>query len=337
MVSLREEVELHAEEYNRARARADADQAELQRATAELDAAKTEFGARRQQLSDYAVQAYVDGGDLPAVDGLFGGDPDATTRRLSYLRSASGDRRTLLDRLQVTQQDLDVKMERVGDAKAAADADAKAAEEAREAASQAESDLEDLLGRVEGELGELVRQEEERQAAAAAQAAAAEAARQQQVSAAAAVQVDDTPADAGDVSSDPAQTATPRALPMAAVGASSVAGAALQAAMSQLGVPYVYGGASPDEGFDCSGLMQWAYAQAGRSLSHPADWQRDEAQPISEADLQPGDLVFYGDPPSHDAIYVGGGQIINAPYTGEVVRIQDMYYSSKGMTFGRIN
>ena len=124
---------------------------------------------------------------------------------------------------------------------------------------------------------------------------------------------------------------------MAAVGASSVAGAALQAAMSQLGVPYVYGGASPDEGFDCSGLIQWAYAQAGRSLSHAADWQRDEAQPISEGDLQPGDLVFYGDPPSHDAMYVGGGQIINAPYTGEVVRIQDMYYSSKGMTFGRIN
>jgi cell wall-associated NlpC family hydrolase len=60
-------------------------------------------------------------------------------------------------------------------------------------------------------------------------------------------------------------------------------------------------------------------------------------QPISEANLQPGDVVFYGDPPSHDAMYIGNGQIINAPYTGQVVRIQDMYYSSKGMTFGRVN
>ena len=121
------------------------------------------------------------------------------------------------------------------------------------------------------------------------------------------------------------------------MGSSSVAAAALQAAYSQLGVPYVYGGASPDGGFDCSGLIYWAYGQAGRSISRPADSQRDDAQPISEGDLQPGDLVFYGEPVSHDAMYIGGGQIINAPYTGEVVRIQDMYYSSKPMTFGRIN
>jgi cell wall-associated NlpC family hydrolase len=107
--------------------------------------------------------------------------------------------------------------------------------------------------------------------------------------------------------------------------------------MSQLGVPYVYGGASPEEGFDCSGLLQWAWAAAGRSLSHAADWQRDETQPISEAELRPGDLVFYGEPPSHDAMYVGDGMIINAPYTGEVIRIQSMYYSSKPMTFGRVN
>jgi cell wall-associated NlpC family hydrolase len=335
--SLRDEVETHAEEYNRARARADADQAELQEATGDLDSTKAEFGARRQQLADYAVQAYVDGGDMPAVDGLLGGDPDAASRRFSYLRTASGDRRTLLDRLEVTQQDLDAKMKRVSDAKSAADADAQAADGARDAASKAQSDLEDLLGRVQGELGDLVRQEEERQAAAqaaAAQAAAA-AARPQVVAVAAAA--DDTPAATSDTTAAPAQSDTPRALPMASVGASSVSGAALQAAYSQLGVPYVYGGGSPDEGFDCSGLVQWAFGQAGRSLSHAADWQRDESQPISEGDLQPGDLVFYGEPPDHVAMYVGGGQIINAPFTGEVVRVQDLYYSSKPMSFGRIN
>jgi cell wall-associated NlpC family hydrolase len=120
-------------------------------------------------------------------------------------------------------------------------------------------------------------------------------------------------------------------------GGSSVGQAAVAAAMTQLGVPYVYGGASPSAGFDCSGLVQWAFGQAGRSLSHAADWQRDETQPISAADLQPGDLVFYGDPPSHDAIYIGNGQIINAPYTGQVIRVQDLYYSSKPMSYSRVN
>ena len=127
------------------------------------------------------------------------------------------------------------------------------------------------------------------------------------------------------------------ATPAPASAASGLGAAAVAAAMSQLGVPYVYGGESPEEGFDCSGLVQWSWGVAGRSLSRPADYQRDDTQPISESELQPGDLVFYGEPVSHDAIYIGDGMIINAPYTGEVVRIQSMYYSSKPMTFGRVN
>jgi cell wall-associated NlpC family hydrolase len=338
MASLRDEIEVHAEELNRARARSDADRAEVERANAELDTARAEFDQRRRQLADYAVQAYMVGGDLPAVDGLLGGDPDDTSRRISYLKTASGDRRSLLDRLEVTQQDLDAKLQRVRLAGASAEADAKLADESRQAAEQAEADLNELLGRVQGELGELVRQEDERRSAEAAQqaAAAAEAARQQAEAESTSQGIASYSADASSEASSAASTSTPRAT-FSTAGASAVAATALQAAFSQLGVPYVYGGASPDEGFDCSGLVQWAYAQVGRGLSHAADWQRDETQPISESELQPGDLVFYGDPPSHDAIYAGGGQIINAPYTGEVVRVQDMYYSSKPMTFGRVN
>ena len=104
-----------------------------------------------------------------------------------------------------------------------------------------------------------------------------------------------------------------------------------------IGVPYVWAGASPSGGFDCSGLVQWAWGKAGRNLSHAADWQRDESEPISASELEPGDLIFYGEPPSHVAIYAGAGQIINAPYTGQYVQVQSMYYSSKPMTFGRVN
>jgi cell wall-associated NlpC family hydrolase len=221
-------------------------------------------------------------------------------------------------------------------AQAAAEDDAHRADEARQSAADAEGQLNSLLGQVQGQLADLVQQEAQRQAAAeaaAAQAAAAQADAARQPAATEA-SAGDTLGAAFSASDDSASTAR---APLVAVGASAYASAALQAAYSQLGVPYVYGGASPDEGFDCSGLMMWAYGQAGVSLPHPADYQRDDIQPISESQLQPGDLVFYGEPPSHVAMYAGGGQIINAPYTGEVVRMQDMYYSSKPMTFGRVN
>jgi len=67
----------------------------------------------------------------------------------------------------------------------------------------------------------------------------------------------------------------------------------VSAALSQLGVPYHWAGASPSEGFDCSGLTMWAYAQVGVSLPHNAAAQHSMGTPVSRADLQPGDLVFF--------------------------------------------
>jgi cell wall-associated NlpC family hydrolase len=94
-------------------------------------------------------------------------------------------------------------------------------------------------------------------------------------------------------------------------------------AMQYLGVPYVWGGSSPS-GFDCSGLVVYVFAQAGRSgLPHytGALWQM--GVPVSYGELQPGDLVFfYGG--GHMGIYIGGGQFIHAPHTGDVVKISDL-------------
>jgi cell wall-associated NlpC family hydrolase len=119
---------------------------------------------------------------------------------------------------------------------------------------------------------------------------------------------------------------------MGAAPPSSYGNSVVGAAMSQLGVPYVWGGASPS-GFDCSGLVVWAYAQAGRpGLPHYTGslWQMGVG--VSYSQLAPGDLVFfYGG--SHVGIYIGGGQFIHAPHTGDVVKISDMspgsyYYSA---------
>ena len=93
-------------------------------------------------------------------------------------------------------------------------------------------------------------------------------------------------------------------------------------AMQYLGVPYVWGGASPS-GFDCSGLVMYAYAQMGVSLPHYTGAQWGMGVPVAESDLEPGDLVFF-DGLGHVGIYIGGGEFIHAPHTGDVVRIDSL-------------
>ena len=107
------------------------------------------------------------------------------------------------------------------------------------------------------------------------------------------------------------------------------AGSAADIAIAQryLGVPYVWGGASPS-GFDCSGLVMYVFAQLGVSLPHNAAMQFALCTPVPRADLQPGDLVFYGYSPGsihHVGIYVGNGTMIDAPCTGEVVRYDSLF------------
>jgi cell wall-associated NlpC family hydrolase len=92
-------------------------------------------------------------------------------------------------------------------------------------------------------------------------------------------------------------------------------------AQRYLGIPYLWGGASPKTGFDCSGLTLYVYAQIGIQLAHGATDQQRASTPVPLNALLPGDLVFYGNASYsyHVAIYVGGGQVIEAPRTGAVV------------------
>jgi cell wall-associated NlpC family hydrolase len=108
------------------------------------------------------------------------------------------------------------------------------------------------------------------------------------------------------------------------------ASAAVAAAESQLGVPYQWGGESPGVGFDCSGLTQWSWRQAGVSLPRTAAAQYDAIPHIPMSDLQPGDLVFWNDGTSsvqHVGMYVGNGEVIHAPYTGTVVQYTPIWYN----------
>ena len=107
-------------------------------------------------------------------------------------------------------------------------------------------------------------------------------------------------------------------------------------AEQEIGKPYQYGAAGPDS-FDCSGLTMWAWQHAGVSLPHSSSEQYADTTRVSQADLQPGDLIFEnwgggGPAPGHVGIYVGNGQMVDAPHSGANVEyapaIRSAYYGA---------
>jgi cell wall-associated NlpC family hydrolase len=119
--------------------------------------------------------------------------------------------------------------------------------------------------------------------------------------------------------------------PASPTGASAVA-----IAQHYLRVPYVWGGAIPATGFDCSGLTRFVYAQLGVNLPHYAASQFAAFPKLDSADLQPGDLVFFEprfDGPGHVALYIGNDQMIEAPHTGALVRISSFSGAAARMGF----
>jgi cell wall-associated NlpC family hydrolase len=107
-------------------------------------------------------------------------------------------------------------------------------------------------------------------------------------------------------------------------GGSTKAIGAVRAALSQLGVAYVWGGAAPGQGFDCSGLTMWAYRQVGVNLPHYGGDQWNAGIHVPKSQLQPGDLVFFYSDIHHMGMYLGDGKFVHAPHTGDRVRVADL-------------
>ena len=118
------------------------------------------------------------------------------------------------------------------------------------------------------------------------------------------------------------------------------AAAAIRFARAQLGEPYVWGAAGPGS-WDCSGLTMGAWASAGVSLPHYSVAQYAATTPIRYSQLRPGDLIFWASNPGnpgtifHVGLYIGGGQMIHAPRTGQDVQVQDVWYWESPDFFGR--
>jgi len=212
-----------------------------------------------------------------------------------------------------------------------------------------------LLSSIQSEVATLRAQELRRQAILAAQARARlaqeqAALRQQAADRAAAARRSAEAKAATPVAPVAGTTTTAAATPTPATTSTSAAAAppapappaanlggghpeAATIAMKYLGVPYLWGGATPG-GFDCSGLVMYVYGQLGISLPHYAAAQYGLGSPVPRDQLQPGDLVFF-DGLSHVGIYIGGGQMVHAPQTGDVVKIEALSDFGAGYVGGR--
>ncbi|MBA3366419.1 MAG: C40 family peptidase [Actinobacteria bacterium] len=175
-----------------------------------------------------------------------------------------------------------------------------------------------LVASIRGEIARL--QAEER----ARQQAAARAAERRLAAAQAAAPVLPTPLNTAVESDDGSdESSAVSAAPAPTASAPARYGGVVGIAMRYLGVPYKWGGASPSTGFDCSGFIMYVYSQVGVSLPHNAAAQYGVGTPVSRSQLQPGDLVFFNGL-GHNGIYIGGGQFIHSPHTGDVVKISSL-------------
>lgn len=112
-------------------------------------------------------------------------------------------------------------------------------------------------------------------------------------------------------------------------------------ASQYLGMPYVWGGSTPATSFDCSGLTQWSYGQVGLRLPRIAQMQFDATARVPTEELQPGDLVFFrntykvdpAEPITHVGLYLGDGQMINAPVEGKPISVQPVFAGFWGAHF----
>jgi cell wall-associated NlpC family hydrolase len=296
------ELEVVTEQFNEAREALTAQQAAAEAAAASLAQAQAAVDTARQQVVGIARSAYT-GDSMGSLQALMTSeDADEFVNRVSLLQGVAGYQGELLGR-----------------AAAATETATAAQATAAEAAAEAQRQYDAVAGQqaaLEGQIAEyqadFARLTAEEQRAALEAAAAAHAAESQRASR---DEEREEPA-ATETAAETAEEA-PSAAPAPASG---VAGTVVATAMAQRGKPYVWAASGPGS-FDCSGLTQYAYRAAGISLPHSSRMQSQMGTAVSRANLQPGDLVFFYSPVSHVGIYIGNGQMVHAPTSGDVVKV----------------
>jgi cell wall-associated NlpC family hydrolase len=280
------ELEVVTERFNQAREALTAQQAAAQAAAAQLEKATAALAAAQQQVRGIARSAWT-GEGLGAFQALMTSDSaDAFVDRMSTLQLVAGHQNGILG----------------------------AAAGANVAAAQAQAAAQDAVAQAQASYDKVAAQQADLQKQIAEYQAVYDQLSAQEQQAA-------KDAHGGGRASRADRQA---ALPSGPIVANSQAAQiAVDTALAQRGKPYVWAAGGPGS-FDCSGLVQYAYRAAGVALSHSSSMQMQGGRSISRAELQPGDLVgFYGGI-SHLGIYIGNGQMVHAPTSGDVVKVSSI-------------
>lgn len=332
-------VEILGQQYDAAEQQVQALGQRLKQNEAQISTTKRRVAAAQRNLRQQAVSAYMMGSSGTELDSMFTGGGLKASAAQEYSSVAAGNLSGAIDAYHSLQTTLTNQQNRLQSTEARARSAANQVASAQQQAEAVQAEQQSTLSQVKGQIATLVQQQQ----AAAAEAAAAEfrakVNAEQQAQAQAAARQQAATSTSGTTSSGGGSSGgggggtsggggggtSGDGVPVAPGAAGAVA-----AAESQLGVPYVWGGESPGVGFDCSGLTQWAWGRAGVGLPRTAAAQYDAIPHVSLDALQPGDLLFWNDGTSsiqHVAMYVGGGEIIQAPYTGSVVSYAPIYTS----------
>ena len=281
--------------------------------TKHLAAARKSLVVAQAHIAERLRDLYVNGQGDSTLEVILGSSSlDDIITRLDAIQRVSSQDAQILTTVKQYRKEVETRRENLQNARAsqAQIVEQKASEKASIESQIAEQNQ--LLASVKDEIAKMQAEEARRQAALAAQARA----RAQAAAALAQQSQQQVAQQAIDQQTYDAPTYDPN-VPAARYG--QVVGIALQ----YLGVPYVWGGSSPATGFDCSGFVSYVFAQVGVYLPHHAASQYSYGTPVSYDQLQPGDLVFFSGL-GHVGIYIGGGQFVHAPHTGDVVRISSL-------------
>jgi cell wall-associated NlpC family hydrolase len=311
------QLEKAIESYNYANVQLGQIDADLSSNAHHLVVAQKSLKTAQAHIAERLRALYVNGDQGGAVEILLGAENlDDLLGRLDMVQRIGDQDAKVLAEVKTFRKEVKERRARLTAARAnQAEIVAQRASTKRSIESQL-AQRQQMLAGIQSEIKQLQAEEARRQAQLQREAEARLAAQQRAASTARAAatelaagsftaSIDSTPSDSLIPAAPPAQY-----------------GGVVGLAMQELGKPYVWGAAGPSS-FDCSGLVMYVYAQVGVSLPHNAAAMFSYGSPVAYSDLQPGDLVFFSGL-GHMGIYIGGGQFIHAPHTGDVVKISNM-------------